>query len=40
MDVKIESLAFGELINIYDAMNLFVEYLEAEENTEVEKRSK
>jgi len=40
MDVKIESLAFGELINLYDATNLFVEYLEAEENTEIEKRSK
>ncbi len=40
MDVKVESLSFSELINIYDAANLFIEYLEAEENTEVEKRSK
>lgn len=40
MDVKIESLSFSELINIYDATQLFVEYLEAEEETEVEKRSK
>ncbi len=40
MDVKIESIGFSELLNLYDAVQLFIDYLEAEENTEVEKRSK
>lgn len=38
MEVKLESLNFNELVNLYEAMQEFVEFLESEENTEVEKR--
>lgn len=38
MEVKVEDLSFNELIDLYKAMLEFVEFLELEENTEVEKR--
>ena len=38
MEIKIESLNFGELVNLFEVMQEFVEFLESEENTEVEKR--
>jgi hypothetical protein len=38
MEIKIESLNFSELVNLFNAMQEFVEFLESEENTEVEKR--
>ena len=38
MEVKVEDLSFKELIDLYNAVNEFVEFLKIEENTEVEKR--
>lgn len=38
MEVKVEDLSFNELIDLFKAMQEFVEFLETEENTEVEKR--
>ncbi len=38
MEVKVEDLSFKELIDLYNAVNEFVEFLQIEENTEVEKR--
>ena len=38
MEIKIENLNFNELVNLYEAMQEFVEFLESEEDTEVEKR--
>lgn len=38
MEINIASLNFNELVNLYEAMQEFVEFLESEENTEVEKR--
>ena len=38
MEVKVEELSFKELIDLFNAMNEFVEFLEIEETTEVEKR--
>ena len=38
MEVKVEELSFKELIDLFNAMNEFVEFLKIEENTEVEKR--
>ena len=40
MDVKVEDLSFDELVDLFKAMQEFVEFLETEENTEVEKRKK
>lgn len=40
MDVKVGDLSFDELIDLFKAMQEFVEFLETEENTEVEKRRK
>jgi hypothetical protein len=38
MEVKIEDLSFNELVDLFKAMQAFVEFLETEEDTEVEKR--
>ncbi len=38
MEVKVEDLSFNELVDLFKAMQEFVEFLETEENTEVEKR--
>lgn len=38
MEVKAEDLSFSELMDLFKAMQEFVEFLETEENTEVEKR--
>ncbi len=38
MEVKVEDLSFNELIDLYKAVQEFVEFLETEEDTEVEKR--
>lgn len=40
MEVKVEDLSFNELVDLFKAMQEFVEFLETEENTEVEKRKK
>ncbi len=40
MEVKVEDLSFNELIDLFKAMQEFVEFLETEEDTEVEKRKK
>lgn len=40
MEVKVEDLSFTELIDLFKAMQEFVEFLEVEENTEVEKGKK
>lgn len=40
MDVKLGELSFSELIDLFKAMQEFVEFLETEENAEVEKRRK
>lgn len=40
MEVKVEDLNFDELVDLFKAMQEFVEFLETEENTEVEKRKK
>lgn len=38
MEVKVEDLSFSELVDLFKAMQEFVEFLETEEDTEVEKR--
>lgn len=38
MEVKVEDLSFNELIDLFKATQEFVEFLQVEENTEVEKR--
>ena len=38
MEVKVEDLSFSELIDLYIAVLEFVDFLETEEDTEVEKR--
>ncbi len=38
MEVKVEDLSFNELIDLYKAVLEFVDFLETEEDTEVEKR--
>ena len=38
MEVKVEDLSFNELLDLYKAVYEFVEFLETEEDTEVEKR--
>ncbi len=38
MEVKVEDLNFKDLINLFQAVEEFVEFLKIEENTEVEKR--
>lgn len=38
MEVKVEDLSFKELVDLFNAMDEFVEFLKAEEDTEVEKR--
>ena len=38
MEVKVEDLSFNELVDLFKAMQEFVEFLETEEDTEVEKR--
>lgn len=40
MDVKVGDLSLNELIDLFKAMQEFVEFLETEENAEVEKRRK
>jgi hypothetical protein len=40
MEVKVEDLEFGELINLFQSAQEFIEFLKTEEETEVEKRSK
>lgn len=40
MEIKVEDLSFDELIDLFKAMQEFVEFLEKEEETEVEKRKK
>lgn len=40
MDVKLGDLSLNELIDLFKAMQEFVEFLETEENAEVEKRRK
>lgn len=40
MEIKVEDLSFNELIDLFKAMQEFVEFLETEEDTEVEKRKK
>lgn len=40
MEVDIKELTFEELIDLYNAISEFVEFLEVEENTEVEVRKK
>ena len=35
MEVKVEDLSFNELIDLYKAVQEFVEFLETEEDTEV-----
>lgn len=38
MEVKVEDLSFNELVDLFKAMQEFVEFLKTEEDTEVEKR--
>lgn len=38
MEIKVEDLSFNELVDLFKAMQEFVEFLETEEKTEVEKR--
>ncbi len=40
MEVDLKKISYEELINLYQAMCEFVEYLETEEKTEVESRKK
>ena len=40
MDVDIKELSLSELIEYYRAVEEFIEFLETEEETEVESRSK
>lgn len=38
MEVKVEDLSFNELVDLFKAMQEFVDFLVTEEDTEVEKR--
>ena len=38
MEVKVGDLSFNELVDLFKALKEFVEFLQIEENTEVEKR--
>lgn len=38
MEVKVGDLSFNELVDLFKALQEFVEFLQTEENTEVEKR--
>lgn len=38
MEVKVEDLSFSELVDLFKAMQEFVDFLKTEEDTEVEKR--
>lgn len=40
MEVSVKELTFEELIDLYKAMEEFVEFLEVEESTEIESRKK
>lgn len=40
MEISVEELEFEELLNLFRATQEFVEFLETEEKTEVEKRKK
>ncbi len=40
MEVKVEDLSFNELVDLFKAMQEFVEFLETEETTEVEEKRK
>lgn len=40
MEVKVQDLTFEDLIDLFKAMQEFVEFLEVEENTEIEVRKK
>ena len=40
MEVDLHELTFDELIDLYNAVSEFVEFLEVEETTEVETRKK
>ncbi|MGN1338371.1 MAG: hypothetical protein ACI4WW_07855 [Candidatus Coprovivens sp.] len=40
MEVKLDELSFDELLDLFKAMQEFVEFLEVESNTEVEVRKK
>ena len=40
MEVEIKDLTLTELLELYRAYNEFIEYLNVEENTEVESRKK
>ncbi len=40
MEINVEELEFEELLNLFRATQEFVEFLETEEKTEVEKRKK
>ncbi len=40
MDVKVTDLSMDELVDLFKAMQEFIEFLETEENAEVEKRKK
>ena len=40
MEVDLNELTFEELIDLYNAVSEFVEFLEVEETTEVEMRKK
>lgn len=40
MEVDIKELTFEELIDLYNVVSEFVEFLEVEEETEVESRKK
>ena len=38
MEVKVEDLSFSELVDLFKAMQEFVDFLKIEEDTKVEKR--
>ena len=40
MEVEVKDLTLTELLELYRAYNEFIEYLNVEENTEVESRKK
>ena len=40
MEVELKKISYEELLNLYQAISEFVDYLETEEKTEVETRKK
>ena len=40
MEVKLDDLTLDEIISLFRAADEFIEFLEVEENAEVEKRNK